>query len=64
MVKIININVKILVTPLTVCFNNKIFCIPMVFQNIDVSAVEETTCMLTLDSGICHYLTVLAKTEK
>lgn len=36
----------------------------MVFQNIDVSAVEETTCMLTLDSGICHYLAVLAKTEK
>lgn len=52
---------------LTVCFNNKIFCIPVVFQNIEVLAVEETsgfTCMLTLGSGICHYLIFSAKTEK
>lgn len=55
------------VIPLTVCFNNKIFCIPIVFQNIDTLAVEETsgfTCMITLGSGIGHYLIVSAKTEK
>lgn len=52
---------------LNVCLNGKIFCIPIIFQNIEVLAVEETsgfTCILILDSGICHYLAVSAKTEK
>lgn len=51
---------------LNVCLSNKIFCIPIIFQNIEVLAVEETngfTCILILDSGICHYLAVSAKTE-
>lgn len=55
------------VIPFTVCFNNKIFCIPKIFQNIGDLAAEETslfTCILTLDSGICHYLDVSDKTEK
>lgn len=55
------------VIPLTICFNNKTFCTATVLQNIELLAAEETggfTFMLTLHSGIGHYLAISAKTEK
>lgn len=60
-------NFKTFSNILTICFKNKTFHIATVLQNVEVWAAEETsgfTFMLTLDSGIGHYLAISAKTEK